>query len=122
MATSEVEQLIAKTGLQKKEISELLDIPPATLNRYKNGIGTMPEDKLEELRKLAGGTPPSRVLRSLGSKKPVAAQLAEVPATALIEELARRARAGRINEPGAGNLDARSRSLRAVAFTDVVDD
>lgn len=119
--TTEIEQLIAKTGLQKKEISELLDIPPATLNRYKNGIGTMPEDKLEELRKLAGGTPPTRVLRSLGTKRPAVAALAEVPATALIEELARRARAGRINEPGATSLDAR-RSLRAVAFTDVADD
>jgi hypothetical protein len=120
MATTEVEQLIAKTGLQKKEISELLDIPPATLNRYKNGIGTMPEDKLEQLRKLAGGAKPA--LRALGSRKPATAVLAELPATALIEELARRARAGRITEPGAGNLDARSRSLRAVAFTDVADD
>ena len=79
----------------------------------------MPDDKLQELRKLAGGARPG--LRSVGSSKPVTAVLAELPATALIEELARRSRAGRIQEPGAGSLDAR-RSLRAVAFTDVADD
>ena len=119
MATTEIETLMAATGMQVKDICAALDIPTATLNRYKRGQGTMPADKLEELRKLAGGAKPA--LRPLGSRKPAAAVLAEVPATVLIEELARRARAGRINEPGAGQLDAR-RTLRAVAFTDVPDE
>ena len=107
------------TGMQVKDICAALDIPTATLNRYKRGQGTMPADKLEQLRKLAGGAKPA--LRALGSRKPVAAALAEVPATALIEELARRARAGRISEPGASDL-AKTRTLRAVAFTDAPDD
>lgn len=110
---------MAATGMKVQEICAALDIPTATLNRYKRGVSTMPEDKLEELRKLAGGAKPK--LRSLGSKKPAAAALAEVPATVLIEELARRARAGRISEPGAGELAA-PRTLRAVAFKDVPDD
>ena len=111
---------MAATGLKVMDIAASLEIPVATLNRYKRGVTKMPDDKLEQLRKLAGGALPA--LRPLGSRKPVAAALAEVPATALIEELARRSRAGRITEPGAGNLDAGRRNLRAVAFTDVADD
>jgi hypothetical protein len=120
MATTEIEKLMAATGLQVQEICAALDLPSATLNRYKRGLGTMPPEKLEQLRKLAGGARPA--LRPLGtSKANTAALVADLPATVLIEELARRARAGRIVEPGAGSLDAR-RSLRAVAFTDVADD
>jgi hypothetical protein len=110
---------MAATGLKVMDIAASLDIPVATLNRYKRGVSAMPDDKLEQLRKLAGGARP--VLRPIGSRKPVTAALAEVPATALIEELARRARGGQISEGPASNLDAR-RSLRAVAFTDIPDD
>lgn len=120
MTDTEVGRLMTATGLKVMDIAAALEIPVATLNRYKRGVTAMPEDKLEQLRKLAGGARPA--LRPIGSRKPaIAAQLAEVPATVLIEELARRARGGQISDGPAANLDAR-RSLRAVAFTDVADD
>lgn len=110
---------MAATGMQVKDICAALDIPSATLNRYKRGQGTMPDDKLAKLRELAGGARPA--LRSLGQAKPAAVQLAQVPATTLIDELARRARAGQLKDMIPGSLDTR-RSLKAVAFTDVADD
>jgi transcriptional regulator with XRE-family HTH domain len=119
MASTEVEKLMAATGLQVQEICAALDIAPATLNRYKRGLGAMPQEKLEQLRALAGGARPA--LRQIGSAKPIAVTLADVPATAMIEELARRARGGRLKETGIGSLDV-ARPLRSVAFTDVEDD
>jgi hypothetical protein len=121
MTDTEVSQLMAKTGLKVMEIAAALDIPVATLNRYKRGATTMPDEKLEELRKLAGGSKP---LQLVGKRPTVPAKvLAEVPDDALIQELARRSRGGilgRNNRP-AGNLDT-PRPLRAVAFRDTEDD
>lgn len=119
MDTTEIGQLVTKTGLKRAEIAEAIGASVASLRRWEHGVTPMPDDKQEALRALATGARPG--LRALGTRKPAAAVLAEVPATALIEELSRRARAGRITEPGASSLDAR-RSLRAVAFTDVDDD
>lgn len=119
MDSKEIAQLIERTGLKKQDVAAAIGVSVATLRRYEHGESAMPDDKVSELKKIAGG---GRQLHSLGSRKPAAAAvLAEVPATVLIEELARRARGGQLRESGAGELDAR-RSLRAVAFTDVADD
>lgn len=119
MNSKEIAQLIERTGLKKQDVAAAIGVSVATLRRWEHGESSMPDDKAMELRKLAGG---ARPLRSLGARKPAAAAvLAEVPATVLIEELARRARGGQLRESGAGELDAR-RTLRAVAFTDVSDD
>ena len=92
VGTGEVAGLVARTGLPKKEVSQLLGISPATLNRYKNGVGTMPEEVLNTLRRLAGGQRPEVAM----PKVPDAAQLAHFPVTMLIEELARRVRGGQL--------------------------
>ncbi len=118
MDTSEVAKLIERTGLKKQEVAIAIGVSVATLRRWEHDASAMPDDKLSELRAIAGGKPS---LRSLGSRKPATAVLAAVPSNALIEELARRTRTGQLKDSGQSNLDAR-RSLRAVAFTDVADD
>ena len=120
MDTSEIGQLIHSTGLKQAEIAAALDVNVSTVRRWASGNSRPSDEHIAELRKLAGGAKPA--LRALGSRKPTAAALAEVPATVLIEELARRARGGQLNEGPARNLDARRSPLRAVAFTDVPDD
>jgi transcriptional regulator with XRE-family HTH domain len=118
MNTSEIAKLIERTGLKKQEVAIAIGVSVATLRRWEHGDSVMPDDKLAELKAIAGGKP---ALRLLGSQKPATAVLAQVPASALIEELARRTRTGQLKDSGPSNLDAR-RSLRAVAFTDVEDD
>jgi transcriptional regulator with XRE-family HTH domain len=118
MDTKRISKLIEQTGLKRADIATAIDVSVASLRRWEHGVSPMPDDKAEALRRLAGGP---RSVRPIGTGKPVAAALAEVPATALIEELARRTRAGRINETGATSLDV-PRTLRSVAFTDVEDD
>lgn len=110
--------MIQATGLKQADIAAALDVNVSTVRRWASG-GSRPSDEhIAQLKKLGGGAPK---LRSLGSRKPAAAALAEVPATVLIEELARRARGGTLHDSAPGELVAR-RSLRAVAFTDVADD
>jgi transcriptional regulator with XRE-family HTH domain len=119
MNTSEIAKLIERTGLKKQEVAVAIGVSVATLRRWEHGESSMPDDKLNELRAIAGGKP---ALRALGSQKPVTAVLAQLPASALIEELARRTRTGQLKDNGPNSLDASRRNLRAVAFTDVADD
>lgn len=118
MNTEQIAQLIAATGLKQADVALALDVNVSTVRRWASG-GSRPSDEhIAELKKLSGQAPK---LRSIGQAKPAAAQLAQVPATALIEELARRARGGQLKDIVSGSLDT-PRSLRAVAFTDVADD
>jgi len=119
MDTKEVAALIHATGMKQTDIALALDVNVSTVRRWASGNSMPSDEHIGQLQRLAGARP---ALRPLGTRKPTTAALADVPATALIEELARRARAGRINEPGASNLDTAPRTLRAVAFTDVADD
>ena len=116
--STEVGKLIHATGMKQADIALALDVNVSTVRRWAAGNSTPAAEHIEALKRLSGATPK---LRPLGTRKPLAPALAEVPATALIEELARRARGGQLRDVGTGNLDAR-RSLRAVAFTDVQDD
>jgi transcriptional regulator with XRE-family HTH domain len=118
MDTTEAGKLIHATGLKQADIAAALDVNVSTVRRWASGGSTPSDEHIAALKKLSGTAPK---LRPLGSRKPAAAVLAEVPATVLIEELARRARGGQLRDAGAGELDAR-RGLRAVAFTDVQDD
>lgn len=72
-----------------------IDVSVATLRRWEHGGTAMPADKLQELQAIAGGKPAPR---PQGSPKPAAVVLAQVPATALIEELARRSRSGQLTD------------------------
>lgn len=117
MEPKEIKELIQATGMQQVDIAAAIGVGVSTVRRWAAG-GSRPSDEhIEELKKLSGQAPK---LRSLGQAKPAAAQLAQVPATALIEELARRARGGQLKDAIPGSLD--TRRLKAVAFTDVADD
>lgn len=120
MDTNEIAQLIQATGMKQADIALALDVNVSTVRRWASGNSTPAAEYIEGLEKLAGKRP---ALRPLGSRKPAAAVLAEVPASALIEELARRSRGGQLRDTKTGELEAGRRpSLRAVAFTDVPDD
>ena len=118
MDTAEIGKLIQSTGLKQADVAAALEVNVSTVRRWAAGGSTPSDEHIQALRKLAGAAPK---LRSLGTRKPAAAALAEVPATVLIEELARRARGGTLHDSAPAELVAR-RPLRAVAFTDVRDD
>lgn len=120
MEAKKISELIEGTGVTRQKVAESLGVSVAMLRKYEHGYAPMPDARRAMLEKLAGVAVPDAA-GSLGSGKSAAAVLAEVPATALIEELARRARAGRISEPGAGG-SRKPRQLRAVAFTDAPED
>jgi transcriptional regulator with XRE-family HTH domain len=118
MDTNDVAALIRATGMKQTDIALAMDVNVSTVRRWASGNSTPSSEHIEQLQQLAGARPK---LRPLGSRKPVAPALAEVPATVLIEELARRARGGTLHDGNATSLVA-TRSLRSVAFTDVADD
>ncbi|PRB44320.1 hypothetical protein CQ020_03675 [Arthrobacter sp. MYb23] len=118
MEAKKVSELIDKTGLTRQKVADALGVSTAQLRKYEHGYAPIPQARLAILDQLAGGS--RSALRLLGSPRPSAAQLAQVPASELIEELARRARAGQLRDvEGEGG---KGRTLRAVAFTDVADD
>jgi transcriptional regulator with XRE-family HTH domain len=120
MDTKQIAALIEATGMKRIDLALALDVNVSTLRRWAAG-GSVPSDEhIAELQKLAGGARPK--LRPIGTRKPDATALAQVPATALIEELARRARGGTLKDGNSTSLEAPPRQLRAVAFTDVADD
>jgi transcriptional regulator with XRE-family HTH domain len=124
MDTQQVAALIHATGMKQTDIALALDVNVSTVRRWASGNSMPSNEHIEQLQQLAGTKPK---LRPLGSRKPAAAILADVPATVLIEELARRARGGTLKDGNSGSLDAgrpadTPRKLRAVAFTDVADD
>ncbi|WP_160664087.1 helix-turn-helix domain-containing protein [Pseudarthrobacter sp. ATCC 49987] len=100
MNTSEISKLIERTGLKKQEVAIAIGVSVATLRRWEHGETAMPADKLQELKAIAGGKPAPR---PLGSQKPATAVLAQVPAAALIEELARRTRSGQLKDNGSNH-------------------
>lgn len=100
MDTTEVAKLIRLTGLKKQEVATYLGVSVATLRRWQHASGSMPNDKLHELMTIAGKVPP----RSLTTLRPPALALAQIPSSALIEELARRTRAGQLRDSGLSEL------------------
>lgn len=62
----------------------------------------MPTARKAMLERLAGGADPAT--RSLGAGKAAAAVLADVPFSALVEEVARRTRSGQVREVGADGI------------------
>lgn len=98
MNTSEIAKLIERTGLKKQEVAIAIGVSVATLRRWEHGETAMPDDKLQELKVIAGGKPAQT--SPPGSQKPATAALAQVPAAALIEELARRMRSGQLKDSG----------------------
>ena len=115
MDAKKISGLVEKTGLTRAQVADSLGITTTQLRRYERGQAAIPDERLATLQRLAGGP----ALRPLGVRRIEPAALADVPATALIEELARRARGGTLKD---GNSTATHRPLRAVAFTDVPDE
>lgn len=119
MEAKKVSEMIEKTGLTRQKVADALGISTAQLRKYEHGYAAIPAARMEILQQLAGGA--RRGLQPLGSSsRPSAAQLAQVPANELIEELARRARGGQLRDITGDS--GKSRPLKAVAFTDVADD
>lgn len=118
MDTKKVADLIHATGMKQTDIALALEVNVSTVRRWASGNSMPSDEHVAALEGLAGARPK---LRPLGSRKPAAAALAEVPAVALIEELARRARGGTLQDGNSTSL-VTPRPLRSVAFTDVADD
>lgn len=120
MEEKNIPELIEKTGMTRQKVAESLGVSVAMLRKYEHGYAPIPDARRAVLEKLAGAAGTASSTPSAG--KSAAAVLADVPFTALVEELARRTRSGQVREAGSGGLDRPKRSLRAVAFTDVPDE
>jgi transcriptional regulator with XRE-family HTH domain len=99
MNATGIGQLIQATGMKRADIAEAICVNVSTVRRWAAGGSTPSDEHIEQLRKLAGGAKPPRLL---GQPKPAAIMLAEVPSDALIQELARRSRGGTLRDAKAG--------------------
>lgn len=117
MANQRIVDLLAATGMKRNDIAAVLGVDPSTLRRWSYGETQPPAEKLTELERMAGGDIPSRPARQM----PQAQELARFSSSALIDELARRARGGILQDPQPG-ASAAKRPLRSVAFRDVSDE
>ncbi|WP_156945033.1 helix-turn-helix domain-containing protein [Arthrobacter sp. I3] len=118
MEAKKISELIERTGVTRQKVAESLGVSVAMLRKYEHGYAPMPDARRAILEKLAGGAGVSS--GSLGAGKSAAVVLADIPFSALVEEVARRTRTGQVKETGSSGKGAR-RPLRAVAFTDVTD-
>jgi transcriptional regulator with XRE-family HTH domain len=117
MADQGITDLLTATGMKRNDIAAVLGVDPSTLRRWSYGETQPPAGKLAELERMAGGATPPHSPKQL----PQAHELAKFSSSARIDELARRARGGILQDtqPGA---PAAKRPLRSVAFRDVRDD
>lgn len=102
MEAKKISELIERTGLTRQKVAESLGVSVAMLRKYEHGYAPMPDARramLEKLAGVAGAATPG----SLGTGKSAAAVLAEIPFTALVEEVARRTRSGQVKETAPSN-------------------
>jgi transcriptional regulator with XRE-family HTH domain len=118
MGNQGITELLAATGMKRNDIAAVLGVDPSTLRRWSYGETQPPAEKLAALERMAGGGPaPLPLKRGQGR----AYELSDFSSSELIEELARRARGGTLQDARPVGPSAR-RSLRSVAFRDVEDD
>lgn len=119
MEAKKISELIERTGVTRQKVAESLGVSVAMLRKYEHGYAPMPDARLATLERLAGGAMPATGALSAGRSE--AALLAEIPFTALVEEVARRTRSGQVKETGRSSRGV-TRPLRAVAFRDSDED
>jgi transcriptional regulator with XRE-family HTH domain len=108
-----ITELVERTGLARADVARALGVSVAMLRNYERGINRIPDARLGTLQALAGGR-----ITPAAEPAPVAPTLALVPASDLIAELDRRARAGQLRDTitrAPGRDRDRGTKLRAVA-------